>query len=192
MKRLIALVACLALLVPLFVAPMPAMVSAQDMGRFSGPQSALPLGFDRSDASPFDLLDEARRNLERNQVRIQQRVIIRVSPAPSRERAEMLANLPRREMPRSFQEVEHDDCVDISDIMGVQPTRDNRLLFFTNNRQILAASLERSCVASAFYSGFYIEQNEDGRLCVSRDQLQSRAGAACEVSSFTRLVAASQ
>ncbi|KLE33584.1 hypothetical protein AAW01_00875 [Aurantiacibacter gangjinensis] len=138
------------------------------------------------------MLDDAVRNMQQHQVRIEQRVIIRVSPAPPRARTQMMADLPRRPMPRSFAEVEHGDCVDIDSIMGVQPTRDNRLLMFTRQRQIIAASLEQSCTASAFYAGFYVEQNEDGRLCVARDQLQSRAGAACQVAGFTRLVAASQ
>ncbi len=72
--------------------------------------------------------------------------------------------------------------------MGVQPTQDNRLLLFMENQQVLAASLDNACTARAFYSGFYVEQNEDGRLCVSRDLLQSRAGATCSVEQLTRLV----
>ena len=44
-----------------------------------------------------------------------------------------------------------------------------------DSQPFLAATLEPSCVASSFYSGFYVERNADGRLCVSRDQLQSRA-----------------
>ena len=80
----------------------------------------------------------------------------------------------------------------MSNIVGVQPTNDNRLLLFTQERQVLAARLERSCVARAFYAGFYVERSEDGQLCVARDLLQSRAGASCEVSEFSRLVAVSQ
>lgn len=192
MKRIIAFLTCVALLVPLFVVPLPGPVAAQDVAGRTGPQSVLPLGFDQNPESPFELLDEARRPATQNQVRIEQRVIVRVSPAPPRARTRMLADLPRRPLPRSFQEVAHGDCIEVDDIVGIQPTNDNRLLFFTRGDTVLAATLGPSCVARAFYSGFYVERSEDGRLCVSRDQLQSRAGASCQVAEFTRLVAVSQ
>ncbi|WAT18055.1 hypothetical protein OZN62_00315 [Aurantiacibacter sp. MUD11] len=192
MKRFVALSLILALLVPLFAMPLPTRVAAQDAGRLTGPQSSLPLGFDETRPSPFELLEQARRPAEQNQVRIESRVIVRVSPAPPRARTQMLADLPRRPMPRSFEEVEHGDCIDVNDIVGIQPTNDNRLLFFTQNRQVLAATLGDSCVARAFYAGFYVERSEDGQLCVNRDLLQSRAGASCEVAQFSRLVAVGQ
>lgn len=192
MKRIAALLALVALLVPLFAVQLPARVAAQDVGGLVGPQSSLPLGFGPSQSSPPTLLDRAHIPTEQNQVRIQQRVIIRVSPAPPRARTQMLADLPRRPMRQRYEEVEHDDCVDVSDIVGVQPTADNRLLFFTQERQVLAARLEQSCTARAFYAGFYVERNDDGRLCVARDLLQSRAGASCEVADFSRLVAVGQ
>lgn len=187
MKRLVAPLVLVALLVPLLAAPLPTRVAAQDAGRMSG-----PLSLDPARAAPFDLLDAARRVPPQHQVRIEQRVVVRISPAPSRARTEMLAELPRRPLPTTFAEVEHAGCVPVNDIVGVQPTSDNRLLFFTRQRQVLAAALEPSCVASSFYSGFYVERSSDGRLCVARDELQSRAGAACEVAQFTRLVAVGQ
>ncbi len=192
MKRIIALLALVALLAPLFAVQMPARVAAQDLGRLSGPQSTLPMGFNSTQSMPSTLLDGAHLPPEANQVRIRQRVVIRISPAPARARTRMLAELPRRPMRQSYEEVEHDDCVDVNDIVGVQPTGDNRLLFFTEERQVLAARLQRSCNARAFYAGFYVERSEDGKLCVSRDLLQSRAGASCEVAQFSRLVAVSQ
>ncbi|RIV89116.1 hypothetical protein [Aurantiacibacter zhengii] len=191
MKRLVAILALVALLVPIVAAQLPARVAAQDIGALAGPRSALPLGFGPSQVSPTTLLDEAHRAQQQNQVRIRQRVIVRVSPAPARARSQMMADLPRRPMRQSFAEVEHGDCVEVNDIIGVQPTTDNRLLMFTRQRQILAASLGESCVARAFYAGFYVERSEDGRLCVARDLLQSRAGASCEVTDFSRLVAVS-
>ncbi len=192
MKRIAALLAFVALLAPVFAAQMPVRVAAQDVGGLSGPQTSLPLGLGPSHISAPTLLDEAHIPPKANQVRIRQRVVVRVSPAPPRARSQMMADLPRRPMRRNFEEVEHDDCVDVSNIVGVQPTNDNRLLFFTQERQVLAARLERSCVARAFYAGFYVERSEDGQLCVARDLLQSRAGASCEVSEFSRLVAVSQ
>lgn len=192
MKRLITILALVALIAPIFAAQMPGRVAAQDVGHLAGRQAAIPLGFGPSQAMPSTLLDQAHRAPEQNQVRIQQRVIVRVSPAPPRARSQMLADLPRRPMRQSFAEVEHGDCVEVNDIVGVQPANDNRLLMFTRQRQVLAASLNDTCVARAFYAGFYVERSEDGRLCVARDLLQSRAGASCEVTEFSRLVAISQ
>lgn len=101
----------------------------------------------------------------------------------------MLSELPRRRMSTRFEEVDHGDCIDAESIIGVQPTNDNRLLFFTNTRQILAAELEDGCSARAYYAGFFVERSEDRRLCVARDRLQSRAGGTCQIEDFSRLVA---
>ena len=97
MKRLVALLLLVALLVPLMAAPMPTSVAAQDTGqhRMNG-----PLSLDPAQGAPFDLLDAARRAPVQNQVRIEQRVVVRISPAPPRARTEMLAELPRRPLPR--------------------------------------------------------------------------------------------
>lgn len=81
-------------------------------------------------------------------------------------------------------------CVDIGDISGVQPDRGGRLMLFMRDQRIVAAELEKACSARDFYSGFYIDKNDDGRLCVSRDRLQSRSGAKCQLSRMRRLVAA--
>lgn len=192
MKRFFALLAFVALLAPVLAAQVPMRVAAQDSGGLIGAQTSLPLGFGPSQTSPTNLLDEAHRRLEQNQVRIRQRVIVRVSPAPPRARTQMMADLPRRPMRQDFEEVDHGDCVEVNDIVGVQPTNDNRLLMFTRQRQVLAVTLGETCTARAFYAGFYVERSEDGRLCVARDLLQSRAGASCEVADFSRLVAVSQ
>ncbi|MFB0611133.1 hypothetical protein [Aurantiacibacter poecillastricola] len=192
MIRFASILALAALVVSLLAAQWPARVSAQDGGRYTGPQSTVPLGFGPSQTAPASLLEESLTPPAQNQVRIRQRVVVRVSPAPPRARSQIMADLPRRPMRRSFEEVEHGNCVDVRAIVGVQPTSDNRLLFFTNEREVLAATLEQSCVARAFYAGFYVEDSDDGQLCVARDLLQSRAGASCEVAEFSRLVAVSQ
>lgn len=152
---------------------------------------ALPpvMGFDAGAASPLRVLEDARKPMEAHQVRIERRVIIRISPSNTATREQMMASLPRRELRTTYQEVDHGNCVPIEAIAGVQPTRDNRLLLFMRDRQVLAATLRRGCTAREYYSGFYVENSEDGKLCVARDRLQSRAGASCEVAGFNRLVA---
>lgn len=138
----------------------------------------------------LQFLDEARQPQVLGQVRIRERIIIRISPSPPDARERLMALQPRRAAGTSYREVAHDGCVRAENIVGVQPTTDNRLLLFMENRNVLAATLDRECTARAFYSGFYLERSEDGRLCVQRDLLQSRAGTSCSVERLTRLVPA--
>lgn len=193
MKRLLALCACVALSIPFLAGDLVSRVEAQDAAPKrpgqSLPQQTPVLGFDPDASAPFNTLDQARQPGIQNQVRIERRVVIRIGPAEPRARRQMMSELPRRPLRTRYEEVDYGNCVEAEDVIGVQPTRDNRLLFFTNDDHILAAALEEDCSARAFYAGFYIERSDDGRLCVDRDRLQSRAGASCEVDNFTRLVA---
>jgi len=59
------------------------------------------------------------------------------------------------------------------------------LLLADNHRY--RARLERGCNSMGFYSGFYVEPDEDGSLCSGRDELQARSGASCAIDSFRRL-----
>jgi len=139
--------------------------------------------------TPFIVIERSMRPQGQDQVRIEQRVIIRIAPSPPATRERMLSNLPRRDMETRYQEVKLDSCIPIQGIAGVAPVQPNRLLLFMRDHRVLSAALERTCDAQAFYSGFYVERSSDGMLCSGRDQLQSRAGTTCEVSQFNRLVA---
>lgn len=163
----------------------PALVAggallAQD----SGVRGAL--GFSDVATPALRVLEDASRPGSWGQVRIEERVIIRISPSSPEVRQRLQELAPRRS--NSWREVSHDGCVRVGNIVGVQPTTDNRLLLFMQNRNVLAASLERGCDARAFYSGFYLEQSNDGRLCIDRDRLQSRAGVSCSLDTMRRLV----
>lgn len=137
-------------------------------------------------ALPFDA---AYRTPVQNQVRIEQRVIVRISPRQTAARQNLMAELPPR-TPTRYEERKMEKCVPISSVAGVQTGSGNRLLLYLRDRRIVTANLEKSCRARDFYSGFYVEQNKDGMLCVDRDKLQSRSGANCEVSRMRQLVAA--
>lgn len=145
------------------------------------------LGFSPTPEAPLRILDEARKPAPRGQVRIEQRVIIRISPSSAEMRRRMLASLPRRESRTDFQEIRQDDCIEVGDIAG-STTAENRLLLFMSDRRVLTLALDEACTARAFYSGFYVERSSDGKLCVSREKLQSRAGASCEIRAISRLV----
>ncbi|MEP3051477.1 MAG: hypothetical protein ABJP48_00670 [Erythrobacter sp.] len=122
------------------------------------------------------------------QVRIEQRVVVRISPQTAGQQG-LLAQLPQRELAARYEERAMDSCVEVDGIAGVQTGRGNRLLLFLRDRRIITLNLEKACLARDFYSGFYIERNADGKLCVDRDKLQSRSGAQCEVDRMRQLVA---
>jgi hypothetical protein len=147
-----------------------------------------PMSFAPVPGENFDALDDWRSPVQ-HQVRIEERVIIRIGPSSPAARERMMALLPRRSSATSFQEEKLDGCVAIDSIVGVQPAQQNRLLLFMRDHRILTAALERACNSADFYSGFYIEQRRDGQLCSRRDKLQSRTGASCKVAQLNRLVA---
>ena len=126
-----------------------------------------------------------------HQVRIEQRVIIRISPRSATARQNMSSLVAPSNGPRTrLVERKADDCLPIAAIGAVQPARDNRLMLFMRDSRLFSAQLERSCTARDFYSGFYVERNDDGMICIDRDELQSRTGSKCEVERLHQVVAA--
>lgn len=121
-----------------------------------------------------------------NQVRIEQRMIIRIAPrAPGRD---SFAPPPMRAAPPRFNERKMARCVPVGGIAGVQIQSDERLLLHMRDRRLVGASLDKACSARDFYSGFYIEQTGDGQLCAGRDMIHSRAGATCSISRLREMV----
>lgn len=123
------------------------------------------------------------------QVRIEQRVTIRIAPRDPAVRPSMLAEMaPRSGGPIKTTERKMGKCVPISGIAAVQP-ESGRLLLFMRDQRLVSAGLEKACRAREFYAGFYLERNGDGLLCVDRDRLHSRAGASCKISRMRQVVA---
>ncbi|MBB4612217.1 hypothetical protein IQ25_00550 [Novosphingobium taihuense] len=120
-----------------------------------------------------------------DQVRVEQRMIIRIAP---RMPAQMYAPLPSAPQPPRFYERKTDKCLPITSIAGVQIESQDRLLLITRSRKLIGASLDKACHARDFYSGFYVERNEDGQLCAGRDTIHSRAGANCAITRMRELV----
>lgn len=142
---------------------------------------------DRFSAAPAmspRLLEDARRTETAFQVRIEQRVIVRIAPSSPQRARRSFAELDAQAS--GFEEERLGTCVPINMIAAAAP-HENRLLLFMRDQRILSARLERACNPEDFYSGFYIER-QDGQLCESRDRLQSRAGASCRVARLSRLV----
>lgn len=120
-----------------------------------------------------------------NQVRIEQRLIIRIAPrGPGRD---IFAPPPMPGPPRYY-ERKTSKCLPVAAIAGVQVDSNDRLLLFLRDRRLIGASLDKACKARDFYSGFYVERSVDGQLCSGRDTIHSRAGANCAITKMRELV----
>ncbi len=141
------------------------------------------------DAPPLvNPLSAMRQSSIARQVRIEQRVVVRITPTAPSSRTMPLSSLPQRAVAPRFEERGKEKCVALDSIAGVQTGSGNRLVLFLRDRRMISVNLEKSCRARDFYSGFYVERNKDGRLCIERDKLQSRTGARCEVEVMRQLV----
>lgn len=176
----------------LFPAPLAVDTGAldQDVVRLD-PQVASRTATGMSEKNPVQLKLDNALPVQR-QVRIQQRVIVRISPRPTANRQSLVADAqPVPRQPR-YEERKMEKCIPVGGIAGVQTGSGNRLLLFLKDRRVVTANLEKSCRARDFYSGFYLERNKDGKLCVDRDKLQSRSGANCEIERMRQLVSVSE
>jgi hypothetical protein len=139
-------------------------------------------------ALPINPLAAFRDRATARQVRIERRVVVRISPLPAASRQDLIADQREREASPRFEERAKAKCVPLQNIAWVETGSGNRLVLVLRNRQLISVNLEKSCRARDFYSGFYVEKSKDGRICVDRDRLQSRTGASCEVETMRQLV----
>ena len=188
MRRLLVLAAPFALLLPMAAgAGVPARDETAAPDAPSAPQCPAAALEDEPRLNPLSALYGQQ---SARQVRIEQRVVVRITPATPAARQNLMAELPQRAVPPRFEEARKEKCVPLEGIAGVQTGSGNRLVLFLRDRRMISVNLEKSCRARDFYSGFYVEKNKDGRLCVDRDKLQSRTGVRCEVESMRQLIEA--
>lgn len=193
MPRMIAYFAPFAVLLPL------GMAGHASNGEGSGQVKLDPRAVEMLSTSGTDAREEWLTSASRDplkaqyQVRIEQRVTVRITPRSSVPRQSLMAEVQQQPIsPPRFEERKMGDCIEVSDIAGVQTGGGNQLVLFLRDLTMVSARLEKACRARDFYSGFYLERNEDGKLCVDRDKLQSRAGAKCEIARMRELVAVSE
>jgi hypothetical protein len=122
------------------------------------------------------------------QVRINGRVIIRVSPQSAQARRAFLSTIPRNTSTTKVVEKKMEKCIPVSQIAAVQTGSANRLMLYLRDKRVVRLNLEKSCRARDYYSGFYVERRKDGKLCVRRDKLLSRSGVNCQVKRMRQLV----
>jgi len=189
MQSLLALAAPLAVILP-FLGEALGVADESDLAVPKGGQSDIAQAAGQSGRAPGfpDPLSGLRQSSVAHQVRIEQRVVIRITPQPFAARQNLLAEVRQRQNTPRFEERRKEKCVGLGEIAGVQTGSGNRLVLFLRDRRLMSVALEKSCRARDFYSGFYVEKSKDGRLCVSRDKLQSRTGAQCEVEVMRQLV----
>lgn len=177
----------------LYIAPLALLLPAGPAGgdaaagRLPSPMLAGDSGAAAATAGAA-LRDALLNGPVQRQVRIEQRVTIRISPLMSSPRQ---APVPRI-APIDLGQLEERDagrCLPLRMISAVQPAGGDRLLLYMRDRQVLSLRLRKACRAQDFYSGFYVEPRADRLLCVERDVLRSRTGAKCELDEINRLVA---
>ncbi len=122
------------------------------------------------------------------QLSIQQRVIIRV-PMTRKSRAPARIAPDAREQ---WQEKKGPRCVALRAIRGASIVVKNGVDLILADNHRYRARLEKGCDSIGFYSGFYVEPDEDGSLCSGRDELQARSGLSCAIDGFRRLIPADQ
>ncbi len=122
---------------------------------------------------------------------IEQQLIIRVPARRSPINNFAADPAPRARAPQQpveWVEKKAPKCVAMRNILGMQAVQRDSIDLITRQRQRLRAKLNRGCRALDFYAGFYMQGNEDGRLCEDRDQIHARTGAKCEIDKFRLMV----
>ena len=179
-----------------FLAPALAFASAPQ-----GEMPLPPLGMSasvRATEAPIELgeptapgwlaAESWRNDQEARQVRIRQQIMVRVSPRRTSSR-ELVADW-RTLLPRRYQQRKIGNCIKAKDILAVQTASSRDLVLHMADRRIIRAQLDKSCNARDYYLGFYIEPTDDGDLCINRDVLKARNGAACKIGAIRQLVPA--
>jgi hypothetical protein len=127
-----------------------------------------------------------RINTDFYQVRIDQRVIVRLPSPPATASANSLKKSSA--VPVRYKEQKIGKCLWIDKLAGSRVGTKQSLELLTKDGVLIRAYLGDGCLAREFYAGAYMERPYDGKLCVERDLLHARTGAKCEVDRFRLLI----
>lgn len=127
---------------------------------------------------------------EAEQVRIEQRVTIRISPrsAPLPMMPSAMFDDPDSAGDTRIIERKMGKCLPIGAIAGVSPASKNKLVLLLRDSRVVSATLDKNCQGRDFYSGFLVARNADGMVCTGRDELLARSGAKCKVNGYKQLI----
>lgn len=125
-------------------------------------------------------------NTEFGQVRVDQRIIIRL---PSPASAPVAVGAQRQSVAKlKYKEKKIGKCLWVDRLGGSRPGPDRTLDLLTRDGILIRAYLGDGCLAREFYAGAYMERSYDGKLCVDRDVLHARTGAKCAIDKFRLLI----
>jgi hypothetical protein len=127
-----------------------------------------------------------RINTSFYQVRVDQRVIVRLPSQPSPAAASAQKNNSAAVV--RYKEQKIGKCLWIDKLAGSRIGTKESLELLTRDGVLIRAYLGDGCLAREFYAGAYMERPYDGKLCVDRDLLHARTGAKCEVDRFRLLI----
>jgi len=125
-----------------------------------------------------------------------QRVIIRIPrmqpPPPPPPRDPHDPHGPRPSMPFDappiIREKDAPKCMSLDHVRGAAIAEPDSIDLMMDNGDRIRAMLADDCPALGFYSGFYLRQSDDGKICAERDSIRSRSGASCPIQRFRKLV----
>lgn len=193
MNAMLALLAPAALLIPGAFGAELARTTAPD---FAGDGAALAVSGRAAPAQQYqgaerDLYQTAQARLHARiarQVSIEQRFTIRISPRAPSAPVAMLNDMTEADGGTRVIERKMGKCLPVAGIAAVQYGAPNKLVLYMRDRRVVSATLEKSCRAVDFYSGFYVAKNDDGMLCAKRDPILARSGANCRVEGLRQLI----
>ena len=178
------------LLLPVAVAPPVVPGQPSDPALIEQPRPS-PVANGPADSYPLSWLVEAWRSDSAEQVRIEQHIIIRISPAaPSTidPRVAMFSESAPQPARTKIEERSIGKCLPIDGVAGLQVSSNNKLVLFMRDARVVSAGLDKGCSARDFYAGFYVARSADGLMCAGRDKLQARNGASCKLGKIKQLV----
>ncbi|WP_448661859.1 hypothetical protein ACG3SL_14395 [Sphingomonas sp. CJ20] len=82
------------------------------------------------------------------------------------------------------------DCVKVEKLSGFTVNRSDSVDLVLADGSLLRAKLGSDCPSLGFYSGFYVKQTRDKKICAGRDALRTRSGRTCAIQKFRALVPA--
>jgi len=133
-------------------------------------------------AAPAMLGVAAEPQVETGSFTFQQRIIIRIPRMPEPPPA-------AADAPVEWREKGAPKCMKLDHVRGATINDEDSIDLMLDNGDRVRAVLADDCPALGFYSGFYLQQSSDGKVCAERDVIRSRSGAACPIAKFRRLVA---
>ncbi len=150
----------------------------------SGDSVLAQKGFDLFHSVLLLLIAPVGEPVQLAQLTIEQRVIVRVPMAKKGKAPAPVLPRPRV----AWKEKKGPRCVALRSIRSASIAVENGIDLMLADNHRYRARLERGCNSMGFYSGFYVEPDDDGSLCSGRDELQARSGLSCAIDSFRRLV----